>query len=255
MGATSNNGSNFLAPFARKALKEGRFFDGVQAINGCMEAYAKAHTAVNRWFGELWCIRLGFVPGSWNGLVHSTFRNMEWYWNDHHIRYYAAMLLHWSVIWYLLPFLSKRKTTRCQATWSTKRLIPGCIKTRLSRLEAKNWRVEPGWFFSWVVSRIQLLIFNSLNDLPKHSNLVWPTSFGGKIKDVSRSQTLCRSAISISTIQVLGDSSDAVLRDPTAFLTEVQSKLTTEQREMLCKMHLGERVDAWRMARVSNMSF
>lgn len=45
MGATLNNGSNFffLAPFPRKALKEGRFFDGVQSINGCMEAYAKAH--------------------------------------------------------------------------------------------------------------------------------------------------------------------------------------------------------------------
>lgn len=55
--------------------------------------------------------------------------------------------------------------------------------------------------------------------------------------------------------QVLGDSSDNVLRDPTAFLGEVQSKLTTEQRDTLCKMHLGERVDDWRIARVSNISF
>ena len=52
---TLNNCSNFcfLAPFPRKALKEGRFFDGVQAINGCMEAYAKVQSAVKRWFGEL----------------------------------------------------------------------------------------------------------------------------------------------------------------------------------------------------------
>jgi len=37
--------------------------------------------------------------------------------------------------------------------------------------------------------------------------------------------------------KVLGDSSDNVLRDPTAFLGEVQSKLTTEQRDTLCKMY------------------
>ena len=46
-----------------------------------------------------------------------------------------------------------------------------------------------------------------------------------------------------------------MLRDPTAFLGEVQSKLTTEQRDTLCKMHLGERVDDWIVARVSNVDF
>ena len=117
------------------------------------------------------------------------------------------MLLHWSVIWYLLPFLSKRKTTRCQSTWSTKPLKLDV--SRLSRLEAENWKggsrrlKKKSSLCKIELRHVQDPVVNfplKLNDIPKHSNLkFWSTSIKSQV-------TMCRSAISAisMTIRSLG---------------------------------------------------